>query len=236
MGRSYFQFKQFLINQDQTGMKVTTDACLFGAWVAEQEKNASIKRVLDIGTGTGLLTLMLAQKIDAQFDAVEMNQSAFGQAVENFKQSPWDDRIRANQVAIQDFRPDHSYDLIICNPPFFTGNEKGKSSNKNQAVHADTLPMKDLVGAAERMLRPEGRFYVMYPEHELKEFERTSTGVLSIDHFLNIRNLPPGNVFRCVGAFLKEEEAGVKRSHISIRETDGLYSKDFQNLLADFYL
>lgn len=117
MPNTYFQFKQFRIDQDQTAMKVTTEACILGAWVDEQ---IPPQTVLDIGTGTGLLALMLAQKFpQAEIDAVEIDQGAFTQAHANFHSSPWPERLQVFHQRIQDFDPGKKYDLIISNPPFF---------------------------------------------------------------------------------------------------------------------
>ena len=127
MPNNYFQFKQFTIYQHQCAMKVTTDGCLFGAWVAEQvaankQTYPGNNTLLDIGTGTGLLSLMLAQKTDCMIDAIEMEENAFQQALSNAAQSPWNSRIKITQADARTFSAEKKYDCIISNPPFLKTN------------------------------------------------------------------------------------------------------------------
>src|SRR5262245_3491214 len=124
MANNYFQFKQFTIHQDRCAMKVTTDSCLFGAWVASRESAArsspgTRRRILDIGGGTGLLALMLAQRTNAFIDSIEIDKDAFQQAEENVKASPWSDRISLYHGDAREFSFQHKYQTIICNPPFY---------------------------------------------------------------------------------------------------------------------
>ena len=144
---TWFQFKQFTIHQEKTAMKVCTDACLFGAWVANKielnEINAD--NILDIGCGTGLLSLMLAQKTKAQIDAVEIDKNAFEQAKENINLTEWKEQINIHHGSIIDFKSNKKYDLIICNPPFYENQLKSVDSARNKAMHATTLSYKDLI-------------------------------------------------------------------------------------------
>ena len=119
MSNNYFQFKQFTIHQDKCAMKVCTDACLFGAFVANEIQDKTINHILDIGAGTGLLSLMLAQKSNAAIDAVEIDKSTYEQAEENISQSSWKEKITVYNSGIADFYSNYKYDLIISNPPFF---------------------------------------------------------------------------------------------------------------------
>ncbi|MET4758482.1 tRNA1(Val) (adenine(37)-N6)-methyltransferase [Endozoicomonas sp. NE40] len=146
---TYFQFKQFRVDQDQCAMKVTMDACLFGALVDVEES----QRILDIGTGTGLLSLMAAQRSSAHIDAVELDDDAARQARQNVAQSPWSDRITVTQSAIQQFfgAPD-GYDTIICNPPFFENSLKAANDKRTMARHTESLSFSDLVQATSRLL------------------------------------------------------------------------------------
>ncbi|MDP4263910.1 MAG: methyltransferase, partial [Bacteroidota bacterium] len=137
MANNYFQFKQFIIHQDRCAMKVTTDACLFGAWAAKRIRNSGDRtlNMLDIGTGTGLLSLMIAQQCDALIDAIEIDKVAAGQAEENVTSSPWKEKIRITQGDIKYFAKSSSsrYDIVICNPPFYENELVSPSHEKNIA-------------------------------------------------------------------------------------------------------
>lgn len=158
-----FQFKQFTIHQDRTPMKVGTDGVLLGAW-AELE-NAST--ILDIGTGTGLLALMAAQRNSrAQIDAIDIVASACQQAQENIHLSPWSTRIRVYQQALQSFHPSYSYDCILCNPPFFEHSTPAPEPARSLARHSDPLPHHELIDHVVRLLLPAGSLQVILPVQE----------------------------------------------------------------------
>lgn len=161
-----FQFKQFTIHQDQTAMKVGTDGVLLGAW-ANLEK---ARRILDIGTGTGLIALMAAQRnVLAEIDAIEIEERAFIQAKENIAASPWSHRIRIEHISLQHFSPETLYDCIVCNPPFFINSTKNPHSPRTLARHNDTLPHSDLVNHAKRLLTQDGKFHLILPVAEAQE-------------------------------------------------------------------
>ncbi len=164
-----FQFKQFRIEQDQTTMKVGTDGVLLGAWASVQQA----KRMLDIGTGTGVIALMLAQRTITEggvIDAVEIDEAAFQQASSNAQSSPFSARVRIFHDSIQTFAqqqanatPAVKYDLIVSNPPFFTGGTFSSDENKNRVRHTVKLPHNDLLNATRQLLHKEGRFCVILP-------------------------------------------------------------------------
>ncbi|MEP7128610.1 MAG: methyltransferase, partial [Chitinophagales bacterium] len=135
MSNTYFQFKQFRIDQDQSAMKVATDACILGAATPAPADGA----ILDIGTGTGLLSLMIAQKCSGRIDAVELDEGSFHQATSNVQNSLWKDRINVIHSDVRTFHPNKKYDLIICNPPFFENHFKSPFLQKNKAKHAVQL-------------------------------------------------------------------------------------------------
>jgi len=168
-----FHFKQFTIHQDRCAMKVGTDGVLLGAWT--DVENAA--RILDIGTGTGLLALMLAQRApNALIDAIEIEENAYIQATENVAESPWKDRINIIHRALQDFEPAEKYDLIVSNPPYFLHSLKNPDTAKKTARHTDTLMPTELITYAKRLLHENGRLSVIYPTTEallfIKEAEK----------------------------------------------------------------
>lgn len=211
---------------------MTTEGCILGAWAHAPNP----KRILDIGTGTGLLSLMLAQRYpDARIDAVEVLPEAFEEAKSNFQASPWATRLSAFHVAVQYYQPIEPYDLIVCNPPFFVDSLRSANTAKNTAKHADTLSQPDLAQALARLLQPEGQAFVLYPEAEMAQFaNEVATVGLSKRSVLTVRHLPGGKVFRQLTAFGKtpspitEGELVIKEAHV--------YSEAFRQLLGSYYL
>lgn len=215
-------------------MKVTTDACLFGALVAEIESKHTHQNILDIGTGTGLLTLMLAQKVSGIFDAVEVNSEAFEEANHNFNRSGWKENILIHHCPIQEFERPNSYDLIICNPPFFSNHPKGTQVGKAQAMHDESLNLLDLASVLNRLLSPTGRAYIMYPAYEMSQFVQTLPP-LHFETVAKIRNQPDTKVIREV-MMASGSEIQSDTEDIYIYERGRNYSERFQMLLKDYYL
>lgn len=166
MSNSYFQFKQFTIQQDDCAMKVGTDGVLLGAWCPVEDTY----NVLDIGTGTGLIALMTAQRGAKKVDAVELVETAAQQAKENVANSPWSNKIMVFAEDIRHFatQTTESYDIIVCNPPYFIHSLKNPSQDKTLARHADTLPFNELLTAVKKLLKPNGRFCLILPYEESK--------------------------------------------------------------------
>ena len=168
MGNSQFRFKKFTIEQDRCAMKVGTDGVLLGAWA----EIASAERILDIGTGTGLIALMCAQRNElAQIHAIEIDSAAAEQAGENILNSQFSERIELQQVALQEFNPSKEYDAIICNPPFFNSGTNSPVAERNQARHTISLSISDLLLHASRLISESGRLHLILPldnEEELK--------------------------------------------------------------------
>lgn len=220
-------------------MKVTTDACLFGAWIAQQinERENEPSHILDIGTGTGLLTLMLGQVTkQSRLDAVEMNLEAFQEASQNFKDSKWSDRLHCFHSPVQEFKTDHKYDLIICNPPFFGKNQKGDQSKKNLALHSDALSMEELSNAIAHHITNTGMAYVLYPEWEMKAFVKwMEKQGLSVNHSMSIRNKEGSAVFRQMCQFSRNNSS-FQETELFIRDSDGHYSDEFNQILKYYYL
>ena len=168
-----FNFKQFSIEQDQCPMKVGTDGVLLGAWV----DTSNTENILDIGTGTGLIAIMLAQRTQtAQIDAVEIDNHACSQAQANMEASPWNDRLKSIESSIQDFAKlsQTEYDLIVSNPPFFTGGTLSAQNDRNNVRHTVKLPNGELLSSARRLLKKDGRFCVVLPLIEGLRFKELS--------------------------------------------------------------
>lgn len=218
-------------------MKVTTDGCLFGGWVANEVQSDEPKRILDIGTGTGLLSLMLAQVTElSRIDAVEINEQAFRESTQNFKESKWGDRLSCHQTSIQDFQADQKYDLIICNPPYFKNSKQGADSDKNQALHSSSLEAEDLLDHVIRLLDPDGSFYLIYPEQEMKAFKTMALtkGLFPVRKVI-VRNQKNQPVFRVMAHF-RLLEMKETLSELNIRKADRKYTKESWELLKDYYL
>ncbi len=166
MANTYFQFKQFKINQESSAMKVGTDGVLLGAWA---DTNGA-KSFLDIGTGTGLIAIMLAQRTNynSKIEAVEIDSSSYQQAVDNIENCPWSDRIEAYHASFQDFvsKTTTKYDVIVSNPPYFINSLKASNEARSAARHTDALPFEDLVEGAKNLLNPNGKFSVILPVTE----------------------------------------------------------------------
>lgn len=173
MGRNnWFEFKQFRIEQHKSAMKVGTDGVLLGAWAPVNED----RRILDIGTGTGLIALMLAQRSDAIIDAVEIDEQASEEARFNFEQSPWSDRLKVYNSDFQVFAnlPCEPYDLIISNPPFFINSLKTKDEALSVARHNDLLSFDQLIIGAGKLLSNTGRLCIIIPFTSSVDFRESA--------------------------------------------------------------
>lgn len=239
MSNKYFQFKQFTIHQDKCAMKVCTDACLFGAFVANEiqsGKQDAIKNILDIGTGTGLLSLMLAQKLHASIDTVEIDTSAFEQAKENIAQSLFKEKIEIFNADITQFSTGKKYDYIISNPPFFEDDLKSDNEKKNAAKHDITLTLQELLHNIDRLLNTKGFFAVLLPFHRSKYFEEEAANLnLYLTKKISVKQTPKHNYFRSILIFSRKSAISLQEE-ISIKNDDEKYTDEFTNLLKDYYL
>jgi tRNA1Val (adenine37-N6)-methyltransferase len=163
-----FAFKQFIIKQDMCAMKVGTDAVLLGAWIFP---NGS-KQILDIGTGTGVVALMLAQKTEAHIDAIDIDTNAFNQASQNVLESKFSNQISLFHFSLQDYAKvaDKKYNLIVTNPPYFEQSLKSSDEQRSSARHADVLPFEELINGVIKLLEPKGKFCLILPTLEAEKF------------------------------------------------------------------
>ncbi len=234
MPNDFFQFKHFRIEQGDCAMKVTTDGCLFGASI---ELTGKEKNVLDIGAGTGLLSLMIAQRSKARIHAVEMDESAAQQATQNFANSPWASRMTLFTASIQGFVTDRvaPYDLVVCNPPFFRGHLRS-GTTRDVAIHDDMMPKEDLVLALDKLVAADGQFWVMYPAHEFEQFNLLAAQQgWHCQKRIEVYNQPGKSVFRVMGA-LARDGGQCEVTTVCIRDSSGSYSPEFAALVEDYYL
>jgi tRNA1Val (adenine37-N6)-methyltransferase len=238
MSNTYFQFKQFTVEQERCAMKVCTDACLFGAYTATliEEGKLTATNILDIGTGTGLLSLMLAQKTPAQIDAVEIDKAAFYQARENFEESPWKERLKVFHSSILQFDSAKKYDCIISNPPFFEKDLKSDDDKKNAAKHDSTLTLQQLLEVVTKYLEDNGVFVVLLPYHRINYcIEEAEKAGLYLSKKVLVKQTPLHAWFRGMLFFSRQQTISTKEE-ISIRDKMGDYTNKFMDLLQDYYL
>jgi tRNA1Val (adenine37-N6)-methyltransferase len=222
-------------------MKVTTDGCLFGAWVAERagSSESGVGSVLDIGTGTGLLSLMIAQKCNADNTAIEVDEDAFDQASENFSASKWKDRLKIIHSDTREYEFDRQYDFIVSNPPFYENELKGGNIKKNLAHHNEGLLVPDLLAIIKRHLKPGGTFFLLLPFKRNEEIRKLFTeNDLTIVRLVFVKQSTKHNFFRIMLEGKTKTEIGIetKLEEISIKDEDDQYSTDFIELLKDYYL
>lgn len=237
MPNQYFQFKQFMIFQDKCAMKVCTDSCLFGAWVAEKIKNNTIlpNTVLDIGAGTGLLSLMLAQETNAIIDAVEIDELSFLQATSNFSSSPWSNNLKVYLDDINNFSSTSLYDVIISNPPFFENNLKSKIAEKNIALHSELLTIEQLFTIAKKTLKTEGHFFTLLPySRREKCLSIANKYEFHLIEEMMVQQTETHEPFRSMFIFSRIKSDTLS-SRMIIKEK-GNYSISFTQLLQPYYL
>ncbi|HMK17662.1 MAG TPA: methyltransferase [Chitinophagaceae bacterium] len=242
MPNSYFQFKQFTIHQDRCAMKVTTDACLFGAWVAEEVRSqeSGVGSSLDIGTGTGLLALMLAQKNpEMKIEAIEINKEAAEQAKINAGSSPWKEQINILQADVKGFSFEKEFDLIISNPPFYENEIRSASDSKNVAHHSDNLTLKELLVIIKNNLSKTGIFFLLLPYKRNEEIKKLlKDHELNISKILFVRQSVKHDYFRIMlkGKLGDQENIETEFNEMSIWDDDQQYTTEFKQLLKNYYL
>ncbi|HEX5151067.1 MAG TPA: methyltransferase [Parafilimonas sp.] len=237
MSNNYFRFKQFTIHQDKCAMKVCTDACLFGAWSAFHSP-LTTHHSLDIGTGTGVLSLMFAQQNqDVEIDAVEIDTTAAGQAKENFQASPWKERLNIYNSSIREFadRAKTNYDLIISNPPFYENDLKSDDQKRNLALHSAALTLEGLMDIADILLKDDGNFFVLLPHHRTENCIQLSRQKFFVKEKIFIQQTSRHNYFRSI-LWLSRQPAITAQSYITIMNDAGKYTDEFIALLKDYYL
>lgn len=234
MPKPAFRFKQFTIQQDRCALKVGTDGVLFGAWV----NYSGAERILDIGTGTGVLALIAAQRnVAATIDAVEIDDASAAQAAENTAASPWPDRVRVHRMDVRRMTSADLFDLIVCNPPYYAGYSTAADERMGVAKHSDELLFPELIAAVDRLLTDAGRFAVIIPLNREPELIALAADV----------GLKP--VRRCVVRYVAHRPAkrvlleldrigaSVREEELTVENTGPFdYTPQYRALIADLML
>lgn len=232
---NYFQFKQFKIIQEKAAMKVNTDGVLLGAWANVE----GVTKVLDIGTGTGLISLMMAQRCDAQITGVEIEKNAAEEAVENVQNSKWRARIFIQNTSFQHFtaNANSKFDLIVSNPPFFTNGVKNTNPHLSMARHNHMLPFADIIAGAVKLLTETGKLALILPFDLAPDFVEKANGCgLFLNRLTEVKPFPNKTPNRCLMEF-GIEKINFEKSQMSVfSELKNDYSQEFKLLARDFYL
>lgn len=236
---SLFQFKKFTVNQDKTAMKIGTDAVLLGAWCTLSE---TADTILDVGSGTGIISLMIAQRSDSMtIDAVELDDDAYEQTVENFENSDWGDRLFCyhtdfNEFADELFEEDELYDVIVSNPPFYTDTFESKNDSRNKARFTSSLSFEDLILGVSKLLSEHGLFSVIIPFKEEENFvDLAKKHNLYLNRVCHVQGNPSSEIKRSLLEF-SFDKSTVKKEHLVIETARHQYTEEYIELTKDFYL
>ncbi|MBC7387576.1 MAG: methyltransferase [Opitutaceae bacterium] len=237
MPQDYFQFKQFSVYQKGATLKICTDSCLFGAWVAYQLNDS--EKVLDIGSGTGLLGLMFAQQnLVAKITGLEIDKVSADLTFLNFQNSPWNNRLVSVNLSIQEFvtAGKFKFDSVICNPPFFENQLLSVKLGNNLAKHSSELKREELIECVISILDEKGVFYVLLPPAEAIIFESLANeSGLHLSKISKVKNFVDSHHIRYMMAFEKQKVKLIEEE-IFIYSTGKAYSDGFKSLLQDYYL
>lgn len=236
---SIFKFKEFTVHQDKTAMKVGTDGVLLGAWCTVTNFTDTI---LDIGSGTGVISLMMAQRSDAMtVDAVEVDENAYEQTVENFEKSDWGDRLYCYNATFQEFadeiaEEEENYDLIVSNPPFYTDHFDTKDIARNTARFTSSLTFEELIIGVSMILAKEGKFSTIIPFKEAANFIAIAKGhQLFLNRICRVQGNTTSEIKRSLLEF-SFFETKVEEEHLIIETSRHNYTEDYINLTKEFYL
>ena len=234
MNKDSFCFKKFSVHQERCAMKVGTDGCLLGAWAPLDGG----RRVLDIGTGTGLIAMMCAQRLegrDFHIDALDIEEGAVEQARENVEACPWNGRISVTCADVLEFEAELPYDLVVCNPPFFVDSLKCPDGKRSVARHADSLPFPLLLNKVYGLLADQGRFCVVLPWDRTLDFIQTAIeNRLYLQQRVNIKTVERKDPKRVLLSFGKQ--IAPVEEKVLVLQSGGAYTQEAKILLRDFYL
>ena len=234
-----FKFKEFTIHQDKTAMKVGTDGVLLGAWCSVEDFPDTI---LDVGSGTGVVSLMIAQRSDAMtIDAVEIDENAYEQTVANFEESDWGDRLYCYNATFQEFakeiaEEEETYDLIVSNPPFYTDNFETNDEARNKARFTTSLSFEELLLGVSKILSASGKFSTIIPFKEEENFiALAKEKQLFLNKICRIKGNPTSEIKRSLLEFSFKEN-NIIEENLTIEIERHQYTEAYINLTKDFYL
>lgn len=233
MANPFFKFRQFTVYHDQCAMKVGTDGVLLGAWAGI----GKAKKILDIGTGTGLIALMLAQRSEAGIDAIDIDENACRQADQNVAASPFFKQIRIIHSSFGDYQPAEKYDLIVSNPPYFSQSLKSPDAKRNKARHDDHLSLEDLIAGSKKLLAEEGRIALILPVEQ----DQKLTGCLASNRLFRTRQTdvyptPNGQIRRILVELSPTPGQHYTPERLTIEIERHRYTQEYRELTGDFYL
>jgi tRNA1Val (adenine37-N6)-methyltransferase len=235
MANNYFSFKEFTINQDKTIFKVGTDGVLLGACADITEG----KRILDVGTGTGLIALMVAQRTAAGIVAIEPEINSYNEACENVRNSEWQNRISVENVDFQRYSSEQTqkFDIIISNPPYFRDTLKNPDRDKSATRHSDSLTFSDILFGANHLLNPKGNLQIILPYAEGTLFiaEASQSG-LYCNRIIKIKPVPAGNIIRLILKFERVKKPLLEKFLTIETGTRHRYTEEYKEITKDFYL
>lgn len=235
MANTYFKFKTFTIEQQNCAMKVTTDACLFGAWIAAQISND--KYILDIGGGTGLLSLMLAHKNPlSNITSIEIETRCFQQLSENIFNSTFSNQINPVHGNILAFDAKQKFNVIVSNPPFFEHQLKSDKEEINQARHDTSLSLNTLFLAVADILEDDGEFYILFPFYRKEELLKLIFEMgMHVVRLTTVKQTPAHEPFRIMARIARKPHP-LQEDEMMITDNNGNYTAAFIELLKDYYL
>lgn len=234
MSKALFAFKQFSVRQDKSTMKIGTDSVLLGSWADVSH----CRNILDIGSGTGVVALMLAQRAPkAEIDAIDLDEDSYCQSAENFRDSPWHARLKCYHYALQKFKPGCKYDLIVSNPPYFTMPKSYGERRNPKARYNTHLTFSELAEGVIRLLKPKGRFCVILPVHEAAMFtNEAESKKLFLTKYVWVKTTDKKKIPKRVLMEFELQRRELVEDEVMVIESEGKYTPRFAQLMRDFYL
>jgi tRNA1Val (adenine37-N6)-methyltransferase len=233
MSNSTFVFKHFTVKQDKSAMKISTDSVLIGAWANPQKA----KSILDIGTGTGIISLMLAQRSDATIHAIDIDEKSCVQAKDNFSKSKWKKRLSVYQTALQEFSASSPYDIIVSNPPYFPLPVSHKEKEGAQAKYTHMLSFADLVNSVVRLLSPKGCFYVIFPIHEGAFFtNEAEKRKLFLTDYVWVKTTTRKKFPKRILMKFEFTEKPIDDDKVLVIQEDNGYTDEYKALTKEYYM